>query len=78
MHGHRDAIGQLINVDATVLWGGGTTQYTGLPKGKVVKLTPKMVKVTFPKDPKYSWRDTPTTIAIAPSSLVVIDKLLEN
>ena len=67
MNPHTDAIGQPIVLGDKVLWGGGKTQYMGLPQGEVVKLTPKNVTVKFPIMGHKS---------IIPAALVVVTKLV--
>ncbi len=69
----KDRLDQVIEVGATVLWGGGKTQYAGLPMGKVVKITAKRVKVIVPG--LYRLSD-PKEVALDPQNVVVIDFLL--
>lgn len=69
MNTHRDSIGQPIVLGDKVLWGGGKTQYMGLPRGEVVRLTPKNVTVKFPVMGNKS---------IIPAALVVVTRLVEN
>ena len=71
----RDRLDQVIQVGATVLWGGGKTQYAGLPMGEVVKITAKRFKVIVPGRWKFS---DPQEVALEPQNVVVIDCLLAD
>ena len=65
----KDAIGQEIQPGNFVLWGGGKTQYAGLPLFKVRKLTDKRVTCL-----RVEYRERR---ALDPLNLVVVDKLLD-
>jgi len=70
----KDRLDQVIEVGATVLWGGGKTQYAGLPMGKVVKITAKRIKVIIPG--RDTWHSDPQEVTLEPQNVVVIDCLL--
>lgn len=72
----RDRIDQVIQVGATVLWGGGKTQYAGLPMGEVVKITAKRVKVVIPG--RETWHSDPQEVALDPQNVIVIDCLMAD
>lgn len=71
----RDRLNQVIAVGATVLWGGGKTQYAGLPMGKVTAITAKRVKVVLPKNWGIAGSQERT---LDPQNVVVIDCLLAD
>ena len=71
----RDRIDQVIQVGATVLWGGGKTQYAGLPMGEVAKITAKRIKVVLPG--RYTL-SKPQELSLDPQNVIVIDCLLAD
>ena len=70
---HKDVLGQPITVGSTVLYGsgGGRGNYAGFAPSKVIKLTEKMVRITY-KAGNHSESER----VIDPLCCVVIDKLL--
>jgi len=69
----RDRLGYEIVIGATVLWGGGKTQYAGLPMGMVTAITEKRVKVVLPKNWGVEGKEERT---LDPRNVVVVDLLL--
>ena len=72
---HKDCLGQVIEVGSTVLYGsgGGRKNYAGFSPSKVIKITPKMIRITY----KCGNRSEGERV-VDPKDCVVIDKLLEN
>jgi len=72
---HKDVLGQEIKVGSTVLYGsgGGRGNYAGFNPSKVLKLTEKMIRITYQAG-NYRERER----VVRPIDCVVIDKLLEE
>jgi len=67
---HKDVLGQPIEVGSTVLYGsgGGRNNYAGFSPSKVLKITEKMIRITYRSGDRV----------VDPRDCVVIDKLLES
>ena len=72
---HTDVLGQEIEVGSTVLYGsgGGRNNYAGFSPSKVIKLTEKMIRITY-KCGNFGTSER----VVNPKDCVVIDKLLES
>ena len=67
---HTDVLGQPIYVGSTVLYGsgGGRGNYAGFKPSKVLKITEKMIRISYYGSERV----------VRPTDCVVIDKLLEE